>query len=173
LSCIFQNHRLFVPEPKDLTIEKCRELLMRPKLCAQFQDWFETELRPALGLNVYETPFPTGRGYSQYQNSLARVLLYRFEQLPRLGPILEKFLDCKVPELVNRNLGTSKEYAKVYQEVKESLTLPMDFVDGILNTTLMRHFYSETDREGLKQRWAGITQGCASQARLDSLLKPV
>ena len=152
---------------------KCSELLMRPRLCAQFQDWFEKELQPALGLNVYKTPFPTGHGYHNYQDSLARVLLYRFEQLPRLGPILERFLGCKVPELVNRNFGTCKEYAKVYQEARDSLTLPPAFVDRMLNSRLMRHFYSEADREALKQKWTGITHECGSQERLNSLLKPV
>ena len=168
LSCIFQNHRLFAPQPKDLTIEKCRELLMRPKMCAQFQDWFDTELRSTIGLDVYKEPFPTERGYCQYQNALARVLLYRFEELPRLGPVLEQFLTCNVPPLVNRNLGVEKEYGKAYREVRNSITLPAHFVSTLLKGALMEHFYSKEERDILKQKWSEVDQDPSLPSTLSS-----
>jgi hypothetical protein len=156
LSCIFQNYHLFVSTPKDLTIPKCRELLMRPKLCAQFQDWFDTELRPAVGLDVWQTEFPTDQGSCQYENALARVLLYRFEELPRLAPVLEQFLGCKVPALENRNFGANKEYGEVYRAVRNAITLPLDFVDRTLDSRVMRQFYSPAERALLRQKWAGL-----------------
>jgi hypothetical protein len=158
LSCIFQNYRLFAQQPKDLTVEKCRELLIRPKMCTQFLDWFDTELRATIGLNVYKKPFPTERGYCQYENALARVLLYRFEELPRLGPALEQFLGCDVPPLVNRNLGVVKEYGEVYQQVRNSITLPPDFVSRLLKSALMKHFYSNEERDSLKRKWSDTAQ---------------
>ena len=153
LSCIFQNHRLFVPDPKDLTVAKCRELLMRPALCAQFQEWFDTELRPVIGLNVFNTEFPVNKGSCEYQNGFARVLLYRFEELPRLAPVLTKFLGREVPPLVNRNLGVTKDYGEVYRQVKDAISLPQEFTERIINCTLMKQFYSAEERESLKRRW--------------------
>jgi hypothetical protein len=172
LSCIFQNHRLFVQQPKELTVQKCRELLMRPKMCAQFMDWFDTELRVTFGLNVYEKPFPTEQGYCQYQNALARVLLYRFEQLPRLRPALQQFLGCAIPPLVNRNLGTVKEYGQVYREVRNSITLPSHFVRRLLKSPLMKHFYSNEERDSLKQKWSDTSKTCSSPSTVLSRRLP-
>ena len=156
LSCIFQNHRIFVETTNELTVEKCRELMMRPKLCAQFQDWFETELRPTIGLDVFKTQFPSDQGICHYQNALARVLLYRFEELPRLRPVLGKFFGREIPSLVNRNFGTNKEYGEVYRQVRDAITLPLEFVNRTLDSSLMTHFYSAKERDSLRQKWSAV-----------------
>ena len=86
LSTIFENHRLFVPQLDGLTHEKCTEILQRPKLCPQLQEWFDVELKPAIGVDVYSSLFPVSDGYATYSNRFARVLVYRFEKLPNLRP---------------------------------------------------------------------------------------
>lgn len=77
LSSVFQNYLYFVPNPESLTLEKCRECLRRPRLLKSLEEWFERELQPVTGLDVYRVPFPREQGYQVYENARARVLLYK------------------------------------------------------------------------------------------------
>lgn len=156
LSSIFQNYRLFVPSLENLTAETCQELLLRPKMCAQIQSWFDMELKPHLGVDVFEIPFCATRRHQVYETAFARVLLYRFDALPSLGSALEAFLGCRIEHLSSRNRSDSKEYAEVYQRLKSTLALPAQFVEQQLKSRLMRHFYADEEREALARRWAGL-----------------
>jgi len=162
LSSIFQNHQLFAETPNELTADRCREVIMRPKLCAQFQDWFDTELRPTIGLDVFKTTFPAEQGTCEYRNSLARVLLYRFDKLPCLGPVLGKFFGREIPPLQKRNVGTDKDYGEAYRTVRDCISLPVDFVNRTLDCAMMRHFYSNQERDVMRQKWAKIPTDMAT-----------
>ena len=43
--------------------------------------WFDDELKPVFGIDVFATPFPTSRGYDTYRSASARLLLIRLEDL--------------------------------------------------------------------------------------------
>lgn len=153
LSSIFQNYRLFVPRPELLTAEKCRELLARPKLCAQFQNWFEAELQPYLGIDVFATPFPHRQRFCLYENRFARVLLYRFDALPSLPAILAPFLGYHIPSLSPRNVAAMKEYATSYQHARHNLALDSQFIRQHTQSRLMCHFFSPAERAALQKQW--------------------
>jgi hypothetical protein len=153
LSSIFQNYLWFVPKPEGLTIELCREVLLRPRMFTSLEDWFDLELRPFAGLDVYDRPFPQDQGYEIYENSQTRILLYRFEALHRLSAMVRDFLGCELPATVNRNLGAHKPYAKQYEHVKENLRLPEQFVRARCSTKLARHFYSPAELAQVALTW--------------------
>lgn len=154
LSSIFQNWSCFAPDPAGLTVERCRELLLRPNMFAGLDSWFEHELGHFLGVDVYRTAFPREKGYQVYETRQARVLVYRLEVLPRLPQVLREFLGCEVPELVKRNCGSEKAYGELYRSVKVRLTLPAPFVAARYHTRLMRHFFSETERREFERQWS-------------------
>lgn len=153
LSNLFENHQLFVHAPAALTADKCAELLNRPRLCAQFHNWFEVELFPEIGIDVYRTPFPVEKGFCTYRNRLARVLLYRFENFSQLKPALEEFFGCKLDSIRRRNAAGEKVYGKFYTELKATLSLPTEFVREQLETRLMQHFYSQDERAFFFSKW--------------------
>jgi putative capsular polysaccharide synthesis protein len=155
LSSICENHPYFVADPQHLTPEICCRALLHPKTCKPLQDWFDLELKRHIGIDVFGQPFLPQLGHSSYHNKFARVLLYRFDALPRLPPVLGSFLGCETPELLTRNVGESKQYGRVYRQIKDSLRLPKDFVVGQFNTKLMRHFYSSKERASLEMKWIG------------------
>jgi hypothetical protein len=153
LSSMFENHLRFVPNLDCMTTDKCREVLLGPKMFTTLQDWFDLELKKFTGVDVYKTRFPHDQGYSIYENRFVRALVYRFEALCNLAHILEEFLGYQIPCLVNRNLSVSKQYAEKYQHVKELLQLPPDFATTLYGCKMMRHFYSDKERNLFETKW--------------------
>jgi hypothetical protein len=154
LASIFENYRYFAPQFESLTITKCREALLHPKTFKTIRDWFDLELKSCVGLDVYETGFPQALGYSIFETRLARVLVYRFENFEALPGVLSTFLGWDIQEWESTNLSGSKDYAEQYRFVKKHLHLPADFVSGLYETRLMRHFYSAEERRHWHARWA-------------------
>ena len=69
--------------------------------------------------------------------------------------MLERFLECQLPPLANRNLGTAAA-GKAYKRMKASLKLPADFVHRQADGRLMRHFYSAEERKHFAVGWSGV-----------------
>ena len=153
LSTIFENFSYFFPRTSTPSREDYLEILQRPKLHDFCQHWFDWELRPFIGIDVFQTPFPTETGYAIYENGFARVLLYRYEALEQLSAMLRQFLGCEVTAVQMRNVAGSKPYSAVYHDVQQSLRLPPDLVSTQYNSRTMGHFYSEAERHRLLLRW--------------------
>jgi hypothetical protein len=126
---------------------------MHPKTFKTLRDWFDLELKPFTGVNVFGNPFPCERGYAIYENQFARVLVYRFESMNQLPSLLSQFLHLEIPALVNSNLGDAKQYADQYRSVRDQLSLPLEFVTELYDTRMMRHFYSEAERRQFLAKW--------------------
>lgn len=155
LSTMFENFSYFFPQPQP-TLEDYVEVLQRPRLYNFSQRWFDWELKPFTGIDVFKTPFPQETGYSIYENRFARALVYRFETLDQLPAMLRQFLGCEMAAMLVRNLASSKPYAQAYRHAKELVRLPPAFVAEQCNGKMMRHFYSEEERHRFFLRW---TQG--------------
>jgi hypothetical protein len=153
LSSIFENHQYFFQNLETATPDDFVSVLSRPRLY-RFQDWFDLELNAVTGLRVYEKPFPHERGYAIYENSFARVLIYRFDALPKVRIMLRELLGCEVPDMIIRNRGAAKDYGNLYSWAKANVRLPADFVAAQLNSRMISHFYSPEERAELQGRWS-------------------
>lgn len=154
LASIFENYLYFAPTLDAMTVDACRQALLHPKTFETLRNWFDLELKSFLGIDVFRSRFQYRNGYAIYENRFARVLLYRFETLRQLPVLLKEFLACDIPGLVNCNVGDSKPYADQYRFVKEHLRLPPDFVAGLYDDKMMRHFYSDEERARWRARRA-------------------
>jgi Putative capsular polysaccharide synthesis protein len=169
LAAIFQTYTTHFASLDEITAGACRDILLQApsipedrrrsiaELSAFVSDWFDVELKAVTGIDVYATPFPTERGYAIYENENARALVYRFENLGAMKPMLEEFLGSEIRLPANKNVGGEKDYGAAYRKVKEQLRLPRAFVEKIYAGRMFRHFYSEAERQRLAVRWA-----CAS-----------
>jgi hypothetical protein len=154
LSSIFENYLYFEPTIDAITVERCRKVLLHPKTFVSLRHWFDLELKPFIGIDVFKNAFSTEQGYAVYENRFARVLVYRFEVLDRLPGLLQTFLNWNIPTLMESNIGAKKAYAEQYRHVRENLRLPKEFVTSLYDDKLMRHFYSEAERRKLFLKWA-------------------
>jgi hypothetical protein len=166
LASVFQNYGNYFQSLREITAESCRNLLLMDSsldavrhrqiedTLRYVHDWFEVELRSVLGIDVYSKPFAHGDGCALYENALARVLVYRYEDFDRIPTMLEDFLGSRISCLTNRNIGAEKDYGDLYRTVKKRLRLPMSFLAGQYDSRLARHFYSLAEREKLTAQWS-------------------
>jgi len=113
-------------------------------------DWFEKSFEPFLGINVYNYPFPHEKGWLLIEKDDIRLLILRTEELNSVweeaGP---KLLGQKVKPMGH----TNKTGTTFYDEFKKHGQLPQEIVDTLLDSKLMRHFYTETERKAFRAKW--------------------
>jgi hypothetical protein len=165
LASIFQNYPNYFRSLSEMTTTACRSVLLmagsggharNQRICDTIDyvhRWFDVELRGVLGIDVYAQPFEHSQGYAIYENSFARVLVYRYENFGVIGPILEEFLGTTLPTLVNRNIGAEKDYGTLYGEIKQRLRLPAEFLAQQYGSRLAQHFYTPRELDHLAARW--------------------
>jgi hypothetical protein len=119
-------------------------------------EWFERELEPSLGIDVYAHPFDPTLGYGVIESPSVRMLVLRQESLDVAPAALGRFLGLAhdVP-LDAENVGADKEYAALYASVLEQAVLPAATLERTYDSRFVRHFYSAEEREALRRRWSG------------------
>jgi hypothetical protein len=116
-------------------------------------EWFDREILPATGIDVFAEPFPHEKGWQIISD---RLLIIRCEESDSTKETaLSTFLGRPVT-LGRANVGSEKTYADDYERLK-CLPLPPDYIDRMLNSRYAAHFYSQEEREVLRCRWLGLS----------------
>ncbi len=163
LSALFENHAIFAPSPELLTPERCREVLLSNGMVSSVEDWFDLELKPLTGIDIYQRPFPRRKGYAIYETGFVRLLVYRIEALGHLGQMLREFLGCEIPEIISRNEAETKHYSASYRRAKDEMSLPVEFVDARYAHKFARQFYTVRELSVFCDQW---TRGESTRAEL-------
>jgi hypothetical protein len=118
-------------------------------------DWFDRELAPTLGIDVYEHPFDPAVGYAVIETPAVRLLVLRQESLDAAPRALADFLgvaaDVAIPA---ENVGAAKEYGDLYAAVVGRARFGADALDLAYGSRYARHFYSPTEIDDLRARWS-------------------
>jgi hypothetical protein len=104
-----------------------------------FNDWFEeflamTEISSfdkESGLQLYEL---------KNNNTL---LFYKLESLNKNLPEIKRHFG--LDEWLTTNVGGKKKYGEIYAQAKEIIEYPDDYLDKLLNTSIMKMFYTEDE----------------------------
>ena len=116
--------------------------------------FFDRELKGVFGVDVFASEFPKSKGYKIYEDEKADVLVIRLESINDCAEeAFKDFLDINNFTLVNTNIGREKIYASIYKEFKETINLPVSYLDKFYNSKYMRHFYSEAEIEKFRAKW--------------------
>lgn len=116
-------------------------------------DWFNTEMLPVTGIDVYAYPFDQERGYEIIKKDNIEVLLIKLEGLDEKENIIKDFVGLSDFKLEKTNEGRGKWNAILYQQTKEKIKLPRDYVDYYKNNAYMNHFYSEEEKTVFLGKW--------------------
>ncbi len=110
------------------------------------ETWFENQMYPVFGIDVFAEPFQKEIGYKVYHyGSRVSLLLLRVENLTECGPtVIRDFLGLDEFQLVKINTAADKNYAELYRAFKKK-PLPREYVEKIYSTKFARHFYSEQE----------------------------
>ncbi len=116
--------------------------------------WFQSQLLPVFGIDVFAVPFDTEKGYETYEAPGARLLVIRLENLVDRGnAAIGEFLGLDEFELVPTNSATAKRYAALYSEFERRVTLPAGYLARMYDSRFARHFYTATEIEAFERRW--------------------
>jgi hypothetical protein len=115
--------------------------------------WFDTQLKPVFGIDVYEKPFPHERGYEFYRNDRFELLVIRMEDLNRCATdAIGRFLDIDDFEIVHSNTSDEKDYKDLYKAFKD-LPIPTEYVEKLYTSRFARHFYSAEELAHFTKYW--------------------
>ncbi len=152
--------------PDQLSDDFCREYLQANRHLRPLE-WFENEFQAALGVNVYEHPFDRQSGTMQFRDGPYDVLVMRTE-LPdaQKAKVLAEFIgvptfamaSSKSVSDTNRQLppgkpGDQTDYAEKYKILKQSITIPQPYLDAIVDSRYVQHFFTQVEREAMQARY--------------------
>lgn len=121
-------------------------------------DWFDRELAPSLGIDVYDHAFDPSIGYGLIESPSVRMLLLRQESLDVAPAAIGQFLGLSHDVALDReNVGAGKEYSDLYASVLRRARLPESTLDLAYDSRFARHFYSDAEREEFRRRWSGAS----------------
>ena len=156
ISAFFENLPQQVPDFHNayrqgkLTGEVLKEYFFQfPKT----DNWFDNQLKPVFSIDVFDTPFPSDKGFQIYNSDNARVLLIRTEDLDRVTKeAIRQFLNIEDFSLNTGNKSDEKYYAELY-ELCNNMTLPKEYVEEIYSARICQHFYTQKEIEKFISRW--------------------
>lgn len=116
--------------------------------------WFDLELKPFFGIDVYSEPFPEEKGYKIYSNATTELLLLKAEELNYcFSNAMWDFLSVKDICLKSTNQASQKIYSNIYKQFIERIVLPQWYIDKMYESKLVRHFYSEREIQSFISKW--------------------
>ena len=117
-------------------------------------EFFDKEINGTFGIDVYSTEFPADKGYKIYTDEIADTLLIRMENLNQcVTEALGSFLGIKTIQLFNENISNQKHYASLYRQFKDTIVLPVDYVQQMYDSRYMSHFYSHDEIKRFRSHW--------------------
>lgn len=117
-------------------------------------EYFDIEFEGILGIDLYEEPFPTAKGYQIYRGELADVLLIRLENLNNCAQeAFTEFLGIEDLALVRRNIRSSEKDAGLYRRFKDAIVFPQSYIDKMYASEFCQTFYDDSEIEHFRRKW--------------------
>ena len=117
-------------------------------------NWFDNQIKTCLGIDVYEYPFPKEQGFLSINKDNIDLLLLKSEIPNNIKEkAIAEFLDMKEFKIVNANVGADKNYSNMYEAFKQSLQLPMSYLEEMCNSKYFNHFYTDEEIKNVLSKW--------------------
>lgn len=117
--------------------------------------WYDDELKSVFGIDIYKYPFDKERGYSIIEENGINVLILKAEQSQVWQEAVRKFTGKEdFVMLGNENTAAHKIYAHLYQEAKETMQLPQEYIDFYYkDNERLKHFYTDAEADVFREMW--------------------
>lgn len=146
----------FSDESQRMTVEEVQQAFdaERDAILEDRLTWFDREMKQALGIDVYATPFDKERGYARYQQGNFEVLLLKLEMDDAIKErAIAEFLGLETFQLAHANIGEEKMYADLYRRFKQDVIIPADALEMAYSSQFVRHFYTDSEIAMFRSRW--------------------
>lgn len=137
----------------NFSLQEIRELFLKNYNHDIPLTWFDTNIEPKFGIDVYKNPFPDA-GINTYNYENFRLLVLRSENIDEIKhSAIEEFLGLTDFNIDQRNIGSNKEYAETYRKFLNTVKLPADYISKMCDSKYFNHFYSDEFIELTRKRW--------------------
>ncbi|MEM8805107.1 MAG: putative capsular polysaccharide synthesis family protein [Cyanobacteria bacterium P01_G01_bin.38] len=117
-------------------------------------DWFDSELRPVFGIDLFSTEFPHAKGYKIYTYDHVDLLILKLDKLGDCAQVaLNEFLHIGKVLLRRANKGTQSKSGDLYKKFKQQAILPTAYLDTIYQSPKVKHFYSQAEIDDFYFQW--------------------
>ncbi len=117
-------------------------------------EWFDSELKRNLNIDVFTKPPLKNKGYSIYKSQLANVLLLKLESLDNCcQSAFQEFLGLQDFQLTQANIALKKRYKSLYKAFLQKVRFPSEYIDKVYSAESVRHIYSDAELDRFSQRW--------------------
>ncbi|NUQ82463.1 MAG: hypothetical protein HUU10_12695 [Bacteroidetes bacterium] len=117
-------------------------------------NWFQNQLQPVFGVDVYKYPFPWAQGYQIIKTRNLHLLIIRVEDLNRVfHAAVREFLGIENAIIDQSNIGETKDYADIYKKFKQRNLVTADYVNQHYSTVYANHFYSPDEIKAFRAKW--------------------
>lgn len=117
------------------------------------QNFFEQQLEPFLGIDIYQYPFDKVNGYSVYHFDRIDLFVYQMERLTDVFGELAKFLDAEGTGMSITNDAKSKWYNEYYKKAQKDIVISGEYFEACYSGKYIKHFYSDEDIAKFKNAW--------------------
>jgi len=118
-------------------------------------DWYDTHFKEALCLDVYQYPFDKQKQFTMLSNDNVEVLLLdsRLNDAKK-EELIKDFCDTANFQLQNVNVTAQAKHANLYADFKEYIRFRESYLNHQLDSKYASHFFTQEDRQALKNKWA-------------------
>lgn len=149
VSAFFEGIKGYFPnaaqdfETGALTLDEVRRTFLEQFDHQAPRFWFDSQVKPILGIDVFAKPFPRERGYDILETPRVRLLLLRLEDLARCAPqAMRDFFALEHFSLQKANDGENKTYAEMYRAFVKNVELPPEYYQEQHQLAYSTHFYT-------------------------------
>lgn len=126
-------------------------------------NWFDSEFKKALGIDVYHYPFDKEQGYVQFQEGPYDILILRTElDAEKKSLVVSSFLDLENFKISNAVSGSKiapgipgeqSSYGEIYKNFKRRVAVPKEFFDEIVRSQYVQHFFTPESLDTTRKRF--------------------
>lgn len=160
ISAYFQNLDFWWKTPdayRKITMPELVDRFLRDFPHHEPLTWFDNEFRPATGVDIYSLPFPQQEGFQEIHAGPLDILVLKHDLADRIkASRLSMLLSIDNFRLLRENTAEGKRYREKYKEFQKSIRLPSTYIDEMLGSKYVRHFFPCEEIEQIRRRWLGI-----------------
>jgi hypothetical protein len=116
--------------------------------------FFDREIRDIFGIDVLADGFSPAKGYGIYSSDRAEILVLRLESLADCADeAFKEFLGIDNFQIINRNIGSKKVYAPLYDAFKKHAVIDAGYATKLYDSRFMHTFYDDGEIAAARARW--------------------
>ena len=118
--------------------------------------WFDDEIRPTLGIDVCDHPFPGPNRVLTVSRDRWRWLVYRLEDIETVTPEIGRFLGVTDFHIPRVNESKAHVNPVVHRKFMDAIRFPASYLDRMYGSRFVRHFYTPAEIAAFRRRWEAV-----------------